>query len=622
MRNSEVHLTKISQKRWRVLFRIEAQFLREHRPAMLLALAGLALQTALALPAPVLQGRIVDRVASELKAIHQPLQSGLPTNGPASRPAVMFAVGLMLIAMIGCHGARGLLSYCVSTTMSRITLDVVRQLTNALHHKLQRLNMSYFDREPTGHIMARVTSDVGSLLIFLSGGSLQLLSDVILAVGISLFMFWIEWRLAICALLTLPLFLLNHIAFSKKIHALAIAMRNEVSQLYALLSERVPALRVIRIFGMEDIELAEFNSRLEAQQFLGWNIMRTASFQSALSTFIQGAGIVTVLAGGALLIEQQILTAGELLAFFVLVFQLYQPIVRLAGAQSMLAATVVAVERIFEVLDEPDASSAGVPRAQSRRSSGRMAYRDVSFGYRHGGPRALDRITLDLDPGMTLGLMGPSGSGKTTLLALAPRIYELSEGDGAIVLDSRDIRDLHPVDLRRSIALVPQQAFLFGGTVRSNLTYAAPDASGKAIGLALEMTGLRSWVETLPAGIDTKVGERGQSLSGGQRQRLALARALIADPAILLLDDCTSALDAETEAQIHGALYEYRIDRTCVIVSHKVASVRDADRIIVIDGGRIVEDGTHASLIRGDGYYSQTYHQQTMVLSSYSHNQR
>ena len=600
---------------WDGLCRIEAEFLRSRRAVLLLALVGLLIQATLSLPVPVLQGRIIDQLTDQYRRA----SPGAGAGGLAASPWPPTTIVMLLGVMVACHLARMGLGWKISATMSRVTLEVVRELTDALHRKLQRLEMSYFDREPTGHIMARLTSDVGSLLLFLSGGSLQLVSDLVLAAGISLFLFWLQWRLAVLGMLAMPLFVLNHRWFSTAIHDLTRALREQVSALYAMLSERVSAVRVVRSFAREDAELAEFDGRLDIHRGLSWSCMRIVARQGAWSTLINGLGIVGVLACGAVLIEQGRLTVGELVAASTLLIQLYQPIVRLTGHQAMLAATMVAVDRIVEVLDEPEARIEALEPRRIRRPSGALIYREVSFAYPRNGRKVLDRVSLEVEPGMTVGVIGTSGSGKSTLLALARRIYELPAAGGSLLLDGEDIRGIDIADLRRAVALVPQQAMLFEGTIRSNLTYAAPDADAKAIARALELTDLASWVGSLPRGIDTVVGERGETLSGGQRQRLALARALIGDPAVLLLDDCTSALDSETESRIHAALGEYTFDRACIIVSHKASIVRDADRIVVLDAGRVVEEGTHAALVRHKGYYARMYRQQMSPLIGLNH---
>jgi ABC-type multidrug transport system fused ATPase/permease subunit len=266
--------------------------------------------------------------------------------------------------------------------------------------------------------------------------------------------------------------------------------------------------------------------------------------------------------------------------------------------------TRVSVERLFEIFDEPEPVTDRPHARGISKSRGALSFQDVSFRYTEDGKDVLLDIRLEIDAGMTVGILGPSGAGKSTLLALAPRLYDIEPGRGSVWLDEVDIRELRLADLRRLVALVPQRALLFGGTIRSNLLYAVSNASDERIRRALEAADFAATVDELPLGLDTPVGERGQSLSGGQRQRLALARALIADPAVLLLDDCTSALDSETEARVRSAIAQLRPGRTSLIVSHKAASVRFADLIIVVDGGRIVERGTHATLVGRGGYYA------------------
>jgi ABC-type multidrug transport system fused ATPase/permease subunit len=349
-----------------------------------------------------------------------------------------------------------------------------------------------------------------------------------------------------------------------------------------LLSERISAVRVVRSFGREDAELAQLDERIDAHRDLSRAGLWTGAWQTALSAFITGAGTVAVLVAGIFYIRAGNLTVGDLLAFCALTAQLYNPIVRLVQFQGGAAATRVAMERMMEVLearetltDPPHAQPLPAPR-------GRLVFEDVSFRYQSSGPKILDGIDLAVEPGMTVGVLGPSGSGKSTLLLLPPRLYDVDEG--RILLDGRDVRELRQSDLRQAVVLVPQQAVLFEGTLRSNLLYAAPAASAASIRRVLE-----ALVAALPRGLETRVGDRGYSLSGGQRQRLALARALLAQPQVLLLDDCTSALDAETEARVRAALDDLLPGRTKIIVSHKADPVCHADWVVTLEGGRIVK---------------------------------
>jgi ABC-type multidrug transport system fused ATPase/permease subunit len=358
-----------------------------------------------------------------------------------------------------------------------------------------------------------------------------------------------------------------------------------------------------------------------------------------VATLISGIGTVFVITYGVVLVGRGTMSVGELLAFYGLVSQLYGPIVRLSQFQVTAIATQVSVERLYEIFDEPEPVRDRPDARPLLQPRGRIEYRCVRFAYprrardaegektAEGGlvvvppARVLDGVELTIESGMRVGILGPSGAGKSTLLALAPRLYDLPEGPddegrccGSVRFDGVDVRDLKLADLRRAVALVPQQAMLFEGTIRSNLLYANPNATPAQLRQALEIADLAATVDALPQGLETPVGERGVSLSGGQRQRLALARAIIADPAVLLLDDCTSALDAETEARIQQALDEHLPGRTCVIVSHKISSVRHCDRIVVLDAGRVVEQGTHDDLIARHGHYAATYAQQTRSL--------
>jgi ABC-type multidrug transport system fused ATPase/permease subunit len=591
----------------RSLRQLERSFLRPYRGIFLIALLSLLSQSALLLPIPVLQGWMVDRLVAWFGR-----GSAVDT---AARTELSRGLMLALTAMVACHLSRAALAWWVSDTTGRISQEVVVALRTELHAKLLRLPMAYFDAHQTGRLMARVTSDVGSILGFVNSGLLQLVNDLLLAAGIAIVLIVLDWRLALVALVVLPLYILNQKVFATRIHTLSLSIRAQISAIYALLSERVSAVRIVRSFAQEDAELATLDERIDEHRRLSWQNTRTHSLLGALATAISGLGTVIVLTLGAWFVGQGSLSVGGLLAFYALVGQLYGPIVRLTQFQATAQATAISIERLFEVLHEPE-SVTDRPGAQPLLNPrGALAFRGVSFAYRPEGPDVLEEIDLEIEPGTTLGILGPSGAGKSTLLALAARFYDVADERGAVLFDGIDVRDLQSRDLRLAMALVPQQALLFEGTLRSNLSYARPDSSEDRLWHALEITDLARMVRALPDGLDTSVGERGQSLSGGQRQRMAVARALIAEPRVLLLDDCTSALDAETESRIQDALHEHLPDRTQIIVSHKASSLRRADRIIVLDAGRIVEQGTHDELMDQGGLYAENFLAQTEVLA-------
>jgi ABC-type multidrug transport system fused ATPase/permease subunit len=614
-----------------VLHRFEAEFLRSYRGRILLGLLGLLIQSVLLLPIPLLQGWVVDRLVAYCQAGGRSPSSESPTSalsapaavsGGPSRSSVIRAVVTALAATIVLHGARTVLAWRIAAMMGRISQEVVVALRGALHRKLMRLPMAYFDSQQTGRLMARVTSDVGSILMFIRSGILQLLNDLILSMAIAVLLAWLQWRLALVALVAVPLYALNQRAFFGTLRQLSDEIRTQVAALYALLSERVSAVRVVRSYAKEEDELKELDERIDCHRDLSWDNTRAAAAVGALAALISGLGTVFVIAYGILLVGHGLLSVGELLAIYALVGQLYQPIVRLTQFQATALATQVSVERLYEIFDEPEPVRDCPGAAAIVTPRGVIEYRGVSFAYSAEGAKVLVDINLRIEPGMRLGVLGPSGSGKSTLLALVPRLYDVPEGIdasgrswGAVCFDGRDVRDLKLADLRKAVALVPQQALLFEGTIRTNLLYANPEATDAQMWEALQIADFADTVDSLAAGLDTPVGERGYSLSGGQRQRLALARAVVAQPTVLLLDDCTSALDSETESRIQQALDRRLPGRTFVIVSHKVASVRGTDRIVVLEAGRIVERGIHTELLARGGHYFETHRQQTSAMA-------
>ena len=621
--SAEPAASELDPKERPPLLRLEADFLRPYRLAIAVGLVCLLLQSVFLLPIPLLQGWVVD----QLVALSGARLGGAPLPREAEAAwRVGGAIALALAGTVALHLARSLLAWWTAAQMGRISQEVVVELRGALHRKLMRLPLAYFDAQQTGRLMARVTSDVGGILTFVRSGILQLLSDLILAAAIAILLLWLQGRLAAVALVVVPLYALSQRFYLARLRKLSDEIRAQVAALYALLSERLSAVRVVRSFVKEPAELAALDERIDRHRALSWASTRFAASSSALATLISGLGTVGVISYGVVLVGQGRLSVGELLAFYALVGQLYGPIVRLTQFQATAVATQVSVERIYEILDQPEPVRDRPGARPITQPRGALEFRGVRFAYTTAGgepgPLVLNAIHLTVAPGERIGILGPSGAGKSTLLALAPRLYDLPDSPGpdgqdpgAVLFDGANVKNLRLADLRRTVALVPQQATLFEGTIRSNLLYANPEATPAQIRQALDIADFAETVDALPQGLETPVGERGVSLSGGQRQRLALARAIVARPSVLLLDDCTSALDAETEARIQEALDHHLPGRTCLIVSHKVSSVRRCDRIVVLHAGRIVEQGTHHQLLALQGAYAATYHQQTQALT-------
>jgi ABC-type multidrug transport system fused ATPase/permease subunit len=555
----------------------------------------------LPLPVSVTQGWAFDRLIASLGA-----------GGAVDSNSVTLAIAAALVVAVVCHVGRMTFVWCGNLVMNRVSLEIVRDLTDTLHRKLQRLPLAYFDQQQTGQLMARITSDVGSLLIFLGSGSMQLVSDLVLAAGIACVLLWIRWQLAVICFIVVPLYAFNHRLFAGRINALSAKIRGQLGSIYALLSERISAVRVVRSFAQEEAEIRQMDQRIDAHRELNRAGLRISALQAAVSAMLAGAGTMAVLVCGVALIRRDMLTVGDLFAFSAMVAQLYNPLTRLIQFQSGAAATRVAVDRMMEVLEAPESIVERSDALPIQAPRGRLVFKDVAFSYRPGGPRIIDGVSLTVEPGMRVGLIGPSGAGKSTLLALSPRLYDVD--GGSISFDGCDVRGLRLAELRRSIIVVPQQAVLFQTTLRANLLYAAPLASANMLHKVLEALDLDELIKSLPLGLDTPVGDRGVTLSGGQRQRLALARALLANPSALLLDDCTSALDAETEARVCAAIDDLLPGRTRLTVSHKLTSLRSVDWILALENGRVVEQGRPEELLCRSGVFAQAHRRQTGVF--------
>jgi ABC-type multidrug transport system fused ATPase/permease subunit len=556
---------------------LAAAFLRPFGLQIALALVLVLIQSLCLLPLPALQGWIIDRLQSA-------------TSSGADQWTLYWQISEVCVISIACLLARMALNWLSGSIMNRVSLEFVRQLTDSLHRKLHRLQRSFFDRQNTGDLMARLTNDVGTLLIFLSSSSLQLVADLVLAVGVVVGLLFINWPLALISFLALPLFVWNQRRFANSLWHFSRSVQEMTAGLYTTLSERVSAIRTIRALGTPRLELAAFDRQLDEHFEFSRRTLRAASLQSVAASLISGLSTAALVVLGAILIQKGTISAGQLIAFVAYLGLFYQPLVRLTQFCVGTTATLAAVERITDLLAEPEPLVAR-RRLFKSQVRGDLRLQNVFFRYQPSGPLVLDGIDLTIEPGLTVGLCGASASGKSTLLNLLPRLYDLPPNHGRILLDGRDIRDIHPVDLRRNVMLVPQHARLFEGTVRYNLTYAAPGADNRLLWRALEAVDLAELITALPQGLEAVIGEHGANLSGGQRQRLALARGLIARPAVLLLDDSTSALDARTESYVLNQICNFTPNQTRIIVSHNIHALHNVNRTIVLEQGRTLSQG-------------------------------
>ena len=522
---------------------------------------------------------------------------------------------LLLIVLLGficLHLARGLISFGLQYTITFLGQRVVFHLRRRLHEKLGQLQMSFYDQRLTGKIMARVMNDVATVQNLITGGFITMFTDVIMVFAFIGLMFFLSWRLALVAIVVLPFYAVNYNIFVKQIREVNKKIREKVSEMYGLLTERISAVRLVRSFAQEEHEIDRFRQRLTDNMNLNLRNTQLNTYLGSIAAVISGLGTVLIIWYGGLLIHEKKMTIGDFIAFQSSLIYLYGPIVRLTQINTILQWVMVSINRIFEVFDEPILIADSQDAREIEDIKGGVTFENVQFKYKLSETPILQDINLKVAPGTIVGILGPSGSGKSTLLSLVMRLYDAT--GGSVKIDGVDIRDLKLAWIRKQIGYVPQESFLFSGTIRSNILYGHMDATDEEMIVATKTADIHEFIDAQPLKYDTVIGERGINLSGGQKQRLALARAIVTNPQILLLDDCTSSLDAETEARIQQTLEKLMSDRTSFIVAHRLSSVMHADWIIVLDDGKIIEQGTHNELINNDGFYARLFEEQYSSL--------
>lgn len=507
-------------------------------------------------------------------------------------------------------------TYCHYTRVvytGRLAHKVLYQVRTGLYEHLQKLSLAFYGNKRTGQIMSRVTNDVAVFEQFIVEGIRDSLINGLRVVTIAGILFWTNPQLAFWVFLpTIPL-IWGTRAFQKRIGASYRTMRRRLADMNSILSDTIGGIRVVQIFNQEENEAGKF--RAKSREFATAGVktqgLQAFFFPGVALAFGVGQVVVWMVGGREVLANR--LTPGELVMFSGYVAQFYAPVQSLANTANLYANTAASAERIYEVLDtQPDIQSH--KEAQHLpEMSGKIELQNVSFGYDSGEP-ALENINLTVEPGQMIGLVGPSGSGKSTLVQLISRFYDVK--DGAVKIDGFDVRDLDLKDLRSHIAVVPQDPYLFHGTIRDNISYGRPDAPFEEVLAAARAANAHEFIMKMTDAYDTHVGERGTKLSGGQRQRIAIARAILDDPKILILDEATSAVDTESEVLIQGALENLLAGRTTLAIAHRLSTVKNADKLVVLEDGHIVEEGTHDALMRDpEGLYRRLVEMQTQLGS-------
>ena len=478
---------------------------------------------------------------------------------------------------------------------------VIYDIRSDLYEKLQRLPLKWFDNRPTGDIMTRVAEDVTSMERVLIDGIEQGLVAMLQIVAVSLVMFWINPTLAAWAVVPVPFLFVGAMIYTSTRDRYR-AVRKATSEMNALLHDNIAGIRQIKAYTMEKRELKRFNAASDKVRKATLRTMFAWAIYNPSMSFIGGIGFILVIGFGGNLALQGQMSPGEITAFLLYLTLFYEPVSRLHQLNQMLQSGRAAAERVFEILDSEDEPGLAEGEKLKTPIKGKVEYINVKFNYGEGNETISD-VNLNAAPGQTIALVGPTGAGKTTLINLLTRFYEYDSGE--ILIDNVNIKTVSKESLRSSIGYVTQESFLFNGTVRDNLLIANREASEDQIWDALKIANAYDFVKKLHKGLDTEVGERGVKLSVGEKQRVSIARALLRNPPILLLDEATASVDTETERLIQQALERLMENRTSFVIAHRLSTVRGADYIYVLDSGRVVEEGTHEHLLSISGLYAE-----------------
>ena len=515
-------------------------------------------------------------------------------------------LGLLALLFLAALGGEFGLRFAQLYVLQRAGQDVVFDVRMDVFAHLQRLSSSFFDRNPVGRLMTRLTTDVEALNEAFTSGVIVIFADAVKLLAIVAILLWMDWRLALVTFAILPPTLVLTGLFRTRMREAYRAMRTWIARVNAFLQENLSGMRVVQLFSRERLAAAQFREINEAHRDAQLSGVRYESLFSTLAEWIGSITLAAIVWGGGWGILEGLLTFGTLVAFIDYAGKFFGPVQELSQRYTVMQSAMAAAERIFGLLDtqvgiEPPA----VPRRPAGRAAGEIVFDRVSFGYTEGQPVLRD-VSFRIRPGERVAIVGWTGSGKSTLIRLLVRLYDV--WDGRILVDGIDVREYDPRDLRRRVGIVLQDNFLFVGSVESNISLGDPAVSAEQVRRAARTVRAERFIERLPAGYAEPVRERGSNFSVGQKQLLSFARAIAFDPAVLVLDEATASVDAETEHDIREALVRLLAGRTSIVIAHRLATVRDADRVLVLHHGRLLEQGTHEELLRlPDGIYRTLY---------------
>jgi ABC-type multidrug transport system fused ATPase/permease subunit len=593
------------------MIRLIRELLRPYRFHLMIILLAMLLETAMSLASPWPLKVIIDNVVGNHKLPHglDEIVRPMLDHGNKLQVAALAALAFVLIALLG-----ALASYIDNYYTESVGQWVAHDLRMRTYHHLQRLSLGFYNTHQTGSLLSTITTDIETIQDFASSSTLDILIDLLTIVSMLGLMFWLNWDFTLIAVAVTPFMLFFISRFKKAVKKATHQVRKEQAEIVAVVQQGLESMQVIEAFGRQDMEQQALATVSEATVTAALKARKVKSLLSPIVTITVALCTAVVLWRGAALILKDVMTIGALTVYLSYLNKFFKPVKDLATTTNAIAQAAVGVERVQAILETDTILPERPDAFEPRFLKGDVVFDRVAFGYNADEAPVLKDVSFRIEPGQMVGIVGPTGSGKSTVVSLIPRFYDPTSG--SVKIDGRDVRDYKVNPLRDQIGYVLQDTVLFRGTILENIAFGRPNATREEIVDAARLANADEFISRMPKGYDTMVGERGSTLSGGQRQRIGIARVMVRNSPILLLDEPTAALDSESEKSVIEALERLMKGRTVVTIAHRLSTIRDANKIIVIDAGVVAESGNHDELMALNGIYAGLHRTQFDAASA------